>query len=208
MPDIFKLTKEQIARLDGFNDISANNIIHEIEKLKDSDIKVSEFFGALGIPGISEKKCRLVFNAVDVNTLLDNHIKRSNKQLKLLGLPGINTKTADTFLDFIEENRDMIKELIREIKIVPDGKYKGNVVFTGFRDAELGERILDAGYEVSETINSDTVAVVCANTNTTKAKQAADKCIPMYLYGRADDLVSDLKNGTVKAYKDIQIINF
>jgi DNA ligase (NAD+) len=68
---------------------------------------------------------------------------------------------------------------------------KGSVVFTGFRDAQLEASLLQKGYKVSDTVKSDTKAVLIADSEdpqtymTTKIEKA--KKIPGCLILRKSD---------------------
>jgi len=193
IPDIFKLTIDDIAPLSGFGEVSANNIIGEINRLKRDEVSVSQLFGALGIPNISEKKCRNIFNYITIDDIQDSSSKKIRH--KILDADNIGIKTAEVFIDFIENNKALINFLIREMNISVDKIYKGNVVFTGFRNADLAKRFNLVFYDVSESINSKTVAVITNdyNHNSPKCKTALKKGIDIVDLVDIEDLFNELK---------------
>lgn len=70
IPDLFKLNSNEIASLPGYGEDSANIIISELNKLQKRDVPISSLLGALGIHGISEKKCQKIFSVVTLKELL------------------------------------------------------------------------------------------------------------------------------------------
>jgi DNA ligase (NAD+) len=175
IPDIFKLTEEDIMQIPGYQIDSASLIVNEFHKIKTRPISVSSFLGALGIQGISEKKCKkMIAEIKDINSLLK---KPEKLKWVLMNADDIGLKTASIFTDFVSENHKLIKTLLEEMNITNDVKYKGNVVFTGFRNQDLEKQFNDLGYEVSNNVNSNTVAVIDASYehDSTKCKMAEKK---------------------------------
>lgn len=177
IPDIFKLSINDIAPIVGFGEVSANNIVEEINNLKSKEISVSQLFGALGIPNISEKKCRNIFNYITINDIQDGSLKKIRH--KILDADNIGIKTAEVFIDFIDKNKYLINFLINTMNISIDKTFKGNVVFTGFRSPDFETRFNKLGYEISDSINSKTAVVVSGDFNhdSTKCKTALKKGI-------------------------------
>jgi DNA ligase (NAD+) len=193
IPSIFELKAYDIVHLDGYADISAENIVNEIKRIQEKEIHVSTFMGALGIQDISEKKCRNIFKHVTIDQVLE----KSEEKLKymLLNADKTGDKTADVFVKFVSDNKRLIKKLLSIMNIVSDTHWKGNVVFTGFRNSELSERFAKIGYEVSDNVNSDTVAVINASFDdtSTKCKVAKKKGISIVHVSDADDVIKSLR---------------
>jgi DNA ligase (NAD+) len=181
--DLFTLNMDDIIDIDGFDVVSAKSLISQIEDLKNKPIGISKLIGALGITNISEKKCRRIFKYVDMDYLLST--KKSTIVERLIKIDGIGKATAEVFLDFIEENKKLILYLLDIMTITDDKEFRGNIVFTGFRDDDWAEAFSKIGYEMSDTVNSNTVAVF-SNTKSfasTKCKAALAKNIPIYVKG-------------------------
>ena len=194
IPDIFYIEEADIERLDGYGKDSARMIVGEFQKIKTRPIPISTLLGSLGIQGISEKKCKNLLKNVNWQKLL-----RNPKKLKfdLTDSDNVGMKTASIFTDFIDENASLIQELLDIMNIVNDVSYKGNVVFTGFRDSELEAKFNNIGYEVSNNVNSDTVAVIDASYShdSTKCKSAKKKGIDIVYKGDVNEVLRELMKG-------------
>lgn len=192
--DLFRVKEADIVKLDGYEETSAASFCNEIDKLRETKIPISEFFGALGIPGISNKKCAKIFEYVTLNDVLGD-MGRKKIVNKILDADGIGMKTAEIFADFIVDHRKEIAEIVHEIRVIGDVRMKGTIVFTGFRNARWAEKFKNIGYQVSDSVTSSTVAVVSANTDwsSTKCKAALKKGISIYLYAELEDLYDKLK---------------
>jgi DNA ligase (NAD+) len=191
---LFKLTVHDIAELPGYDITSATKIVNEIQKIRTKGIPVSEFFGALGIPDISTKKCRLIFSTISLKKALKS--KRHKIRSLLLDTKGIGGKTADIFCEFIIVNREVIEELIEKIALKDDVSYDKNVVFTKFRDPELAKKFVNLGIEVSDNVTSKTIAVICAsyNQDSTKCNEAKRRGISIVALDDVDQLLSRIEN--------------
>lgn len=194
IPDLFKVTEEAICKVEGYEQTSAHNFIEEINKIRERKIPISEFFGALGIPGISKKKCAKIFEHISLKDLLSK-IKRDDLIFHLINADGVGVKTAEVFADFVIENQKLIADTVEALDVIGDVRMNGSVVFTGFRNAKWAEKFKNIGYIVSDTVTNNTSAVVSANTDwsSTKCKAALKKGIPIYLYGELDELYEKLK---------------
>lgn len=191
--DIFDVTVDEIVKLDGYAEVSADMIVGEFEKLKKKEVPISSLLGALGIQGISKKKCRLIIQQME--SYKDLYSMEPNRlQWDLTNVDGIGLKTASVFVEFITENREMIEDLLYTMNIVNDPQYLGNVVFTGFRDPELEEKFNEVGYEVSGNVNSKTACVIDASYShdSTKCEAAKRKGLEIYHKSDADKIVEFL----------------
>lgn len=191
IPDIFDLTEEDVLSLEGYKEAKATLVVGEFQKIKNREITVSELLGALGIKGISTKKCRKIIDALGGD--YKKIFKKNPDKLffQLTSGEGVGDVTASVFIDFLKENQDLINELINKMNIVLDKTYKGNVVFTGFRDPELEEEFLKIGYEVSSAVTNKTVFVINASYDydSSKCQAAIKKRIPIYRREYAKDIL-------------------
>lgn len=194
--DLFTIDAQSIMNVPGFDRKSAEAFAGEINKIKTRPIPVSEFFGALGIEGISMKKARKIFAEISLKKLMKNPTKRSIAE-DMRCAEGIGRRTAQIFVAFVDENYELIKYLLDQMNIVGDKSYQGNVAFTGFRNSRWEEKFNRIGYEVSDTVNKDTVALISANDDyrSTKCISAMKKGIPIYHYRDIDEVFSRLQHG-------------
>ena len=191
--DLFHMNYKEIADLPGFGVVSTSNIKKEIDRLLSREFTISSFFGSLGIPNISEKKCRKIFNYITIKDI--NTKSRTDLIRKMLNAEGIGVKTANIFVDYIYDNESLIKFLLKTLNIITDKRFKGNVVFTDFRDKDLVKRFESIGYEISNSINSETLAVVSGkyDHSSTKCKEAMRRGIDIVDLIDVEDLISSLQ---------------
>ena len=199
IPSLFELRREDIEKLEGYGETSANNIISEIERLRTEPISFSKFLGALGIEKISMKKCLSIMKCVSIKDILNK--KKSKLLYEVVKADNVALKTAEVFTDFIIENREMIQTLYETMNIVEDDnnfKYKSNVVFTGFRNPALKKRFEDKGIEVSDSINRDTTLLIAASYNpydsnqSGKIKNALKKGIHIINLSEVEDIFESI----------------
>lgn len=195
IPDIFTLTKEDVLSMDGYQDAKADLIIDEFEKLSKREVTISELLGALGIKGISTKKCRKIIDALGGDP--DVIFKKDPEKLfyQLITGEGVGDVTASVFIDFLKENQKLIRKLTKMMHIVLDKTYEGNIVFTGFRDEELENRFLQLGYEMSSAVTSKTKAVISASydLNSSKCQAALKKKVPIINRTNVDEFIKSLE---------------
>lgn len=193
IPDIFKLSVNQIAELPGFGEDSAKNIIKEFNKIKNNETSVSTLLGALGIPGISEKKCQKILKVMTIKDMLKT--KKDKLVYRLLAADNTGFTTAETFVDFIHSNKKLINKLLDDMNIVNDIDWKGNVVFTGTRNPELEKEFNKIGYEVSNNVNGKTLVVIDASYmhDSTKCKAAKKKGVDIIHISETNELLETLK---------------
>lgn len=194
IPDIFKVTAEDIASVDGYDILSGRNFCKEVEKVLAKPIQISHLFGALGIPNISIKKCQKIFAIAPLKKILKAR-HPEDIVMYLMNATGIGRATALAFGEFFCENRKMIEELLHIFKIQEDIKMKGSISFTGFRSADWTKKFNEIGYDVSDSVTDKTVAVISGSSqfNSTKCKQAIKKGIPIYSYADIEDVYQNLR---------------
>jgi len=196
--DFLNLTADRIMKVDGFDISSSTTLENELKRIKNTPVSVSKFFGALGIDKISEKKCRKIFEYVNIEDLLSGKDKKLDKIFwQLQCSDGIGAKTARAFIDYIKDHLDEINDLLSVIKITGNIKYKANVVFTGFRpSSDIESRFNNVGIEVANSVSSSTVAVITASTesNSGKSKAAISKGIPIIHASRLEEFLEDIES--------------
>jgi len=196
--DFLALTRETLERIEGFSQISADNLVEELEGIMKRPVSLSKFFGAMGIENISEKKCRKIFEIVRLKDLLSGDKKKLDQiYWELLTANGVGEKTAGTFVEFIKENLEEIRELVQMFNIEQDIRFKGNFCFTGFRpDQEHVDRIHRLGFEVSEgSVTGETRALFTASIEkqSTKSKAAIKKGIPIYPAHQLNEVLDQIE---------------
>ena len=174
--------KSELMSLPDWGPQSANNFCNEIERIKSKPITHGEFLGAMGIPGISTKKCKTLFANVDYDEFMklvhEGKYDRADEPLYMV--KGFSVKTIETFMEFIKTNLSIIDKLSESFTLVKDKRSEANVVFTGFRDADAEKYLTQKGLDVSDNINSQTIAVISGNKASGKTKKAIERGIPIF----------------------------
>lgn len=142
---LYKLKKKtyEMEDLDGFGKLKTRKIIAEIEakrRLNDSD-----FFGSIGIEGLSIKTFESIFAAIPYTEFIDM-IKLKNFDLlfaKLIKIEGIAEKKAETMVSYVKDVKKRIEllKLIEVLSIIETYRQekipsKGRIVFTGCRPSD------------------------------------------------------------------------
>jgi len=131
--DIYSLKKEDILKLEGFKDKSAQNLLDSIEKSKHQSL--SRLIYALGIRHVGKYAAQVLASRYNS---IDELAKASIEELKEIF--GLGDKTAEAIATFFasEENMDLISRLkdigirIKEVRKAEDLSLMGKkFVFTG-----------------------------------------------------------------------------
>jgi DNA ligase (NAD+) len=156
--DVFNLRKEDLKRLPGFSDVSAEQLVLAIERAK--KIRLDRFIHALGIPGVGEATARLLAEKFKTLSALMNASK-----FDLMRIRGIGPETADAIVKFFsdERNRNSIKKMLEYGVEVYWGEEKkgplsGKVfVFTGELDccprSKAKEMVEELGGQTADTVS-------------------------------------------------------
>lgn len=186
---LYKLKKKAniIADLEGFGKLRTRKLISEIEAKR--RLKDYEFYGALGIEGLSTKTFQMIFNNIklsDFNTMLE--LKNFDLLFaKLLMINGIGESKAMLLIDYLKDskNRNDLVKLLEEVSISESfstTESKGKIVFTGCRpNDDLEEYIKSLGYESSDSWNNSAKCLVVPDLSYSSSKvgKAKDKNIPI-----------------------------
>ncbi len=174
--------KDRLINLPAWGATSANNFCNEIKRIRSKPITHGEFLGAMGIPGISTKKCKALFAEVDYDHFMKlcHEGKYDRADADLYEVKGFSCKTIDTFMEFIKSNMTTIDKLSKMLTLTKDKRAGANIVFTGFRDKEIEEYVGSKGVDVSDNINGQTIAVITANKGSGKTKKAIERNIPIF----------------------------
>ena len=184
--DIFKLTKEDILKLDGFKQTSANNLISAIENSKKNDL--SKLIFALGIRHIGAKNASQL--AVHFGSMEKLMQADENQILEIDGFGDIMAKSVVEFFS-TEDNIAMINSLkelglnMNSLSEIKDERFKGlSFVLTGtlskFNRNEASKIIESYGGKTSSSVSKKTSIVLAgesAGSKLTKANALGIKVI-------------------------------
>ena len=186
IPDIYRLRIDDISKLDGLGEKSAQNIIAAVQKSKENDL-YRLIFG-LGVRHIGEKASKLLCSHFgDMDSLLEA------SEADLLNIDGFGDIMAKSFTDFtaLEGTRELIAELkdlglnMRCLSEVKDTRFAGmTFVLTGSLETmtrdEAKAVIESFGGKAAGSVSKKTSIVVAgeaAGSKLTKARELGIKII-------------------------------
>ena len=182
--DIFKLDYNKIKKLEGWGDLSTNNLENSINKSK--KISLSKFIFSIGIRHIGQENAKILAGFFQTIVEFKKFVYSNNKNFffsTLLELDGIGETQIDSFMNFIssETNLKITKELINELEI-SDYKIENKngifsnkkIMFTGtFKDMSRSEAKSIAennGGKVLGSVSKKLDYLVVGDTKPTKKK--------------------------------------
>jgi len=160
---ILKMSKVEFLNLEGFANTKAENTYNSIQsKMKDVNLSqlqhASCLFGRLGT-----RKLDLINNK-DKNTILIEVKGLSDKTIN------VYNKNINKFNEFIS-NLPITIETKKQQQIIKSDKFKDFiVVFTGVRDKELQQEIIENGGVIGSGISKKTTHLICKDKNSTSSK--------------------------------------
>lgn len=179
--DLYSLTAQQIAELEGFQLRSGELIVKAVNSRR--EMWDWELFGSLHFEGVGRSKCKLIFKEYTIKDVFAM-IKDKTYVEKLSAIRGIESATAKSFARGVVENQSTIVFVKTNLKVKStksegSAKKASNVysfVFTGFRDPELQAQLEEAGHSVKSSVSKNIDILVAKSTasNSGKVKQARD----------------------------------
>jgi DNA ligase (NAD+) len=184
IPDLYRLTAEQLMQLEGFGEISANNAIAAIQASK--AIPFSRVLTGLNIPDVGWIIARnLAVHFGNVVALMDA------TQEELLEGEGIGPERAEAIAEWFrdDDNRALVQELrdlglqfeVSDDERPVEGRLTGKTyVITGTLESYTREQAKEAlealGAKVSDSVSSKTTGVIVGEepgkSKLTKAEKA------------------------------------
>jgi DNA ligase (NAD+) len=189
MPDLYRLTKEQLLELDGYGEISAGNVVASIEESK-KNFKLHRILAGLNIPQtgwVTARNLAAHFRSIDG---LMNATQEQIQEVEGIG-PDRAEAIAEWFSD--EENRKLVQELRElglnfeagdELKPV-EGPLSGQTyVITGtlesFTREEAAKALEAKGAKVSNSVSKKTAALIVGEEPGSKLQKAQRAGVPIF----------------------------
>ncbi len=180
LPDLYALSVEALADLEGWGETSAQNLISELEASKEPPL--SDFLSALGVPGVGETTAGDLARHFGT---LEAVLEASEADLR--SVDGVGPKTAAEIGEFFESerNRDVIARLRRQgvdpqpVETAGDTLEGLTFVFTGSLDSvtrsEAQELIERHGGSATSSVSSNTDYLVVGNNPGRSKREDADE---------------------------------
>jgi NAD-dependent DNA ligase len=182
IPEILKMDVEDFLEVEGFKEKMAVKLHDGIaEKIEAASLikimSASNMFGR----GFSEIRLELIMNAYP--TVLLSKESNSQKIAKISSIKGMAEKSAEAFVeripDFIQFIKDagLVKKLAQGItakKTVDESHplFGKSIVMTGFRDAELQNKIKEVGAKVGASVSKNTFILLVKDLEEDTGKAA------------------------------------
>ena len=198
--DIFNLDYKKIKNLEGWGELSINNLKNAIDN--SSKILLDKFIYSLGIRHIGQENAKLLgnfFKSINKFIELFDSSKRVNLLKNIAELDGIGSAQSNSLKDFFSNkiNNETISFLIRGLKIQnsktlnKDGILSGKtIMFTGgfekISRSEAKSLVEESGGKVLGNISSKLNILVMGNTKPTKSKIEKAKKIGVKIIYEAD----------------------
>jgi DNA ligase (NAD+) len=178
LADLYDLTVEDLASLEGYGERSAQNVLEELDASK--DVELSRFLFALGIRRVGSERARQLAAAFTLEDL------RGADREELLAVEDVGPEVATAIADFFETeaNQRLIDRLL-DAGIEPTRPERGDelegqtFVFTGsiggYSRSEATEILERNGASVTSSVSSRSdVLVVGENPGATKLEDAEE----------------------------------
>ncbi len=182
--DIFTIDYNKIKKLDGWGDLSINNLKIAIEKSK--NIELNRFIFSIGIRHIGQENAKILagyFKSINKFCSLFNESERKKNFEYLVNLDGIGTTQIESMQNFFskKKNFEIIKDLISKLNIKDfkqknkTGKFANKtIMFTGgfekMSRSEAKMLVEDHGGRVLGAVTKKLDILVTGNSKPTKKK--------------------------------------
>lgn len=174
--DLYRLTKEQISKLDGFKDKKTENFFASIQKSK--AVSLPAFINALGIENVGKKAGKDLAEKFKNIDALSNASKD-----ELITIDEVGEVMAQSITQYFAKHKALIQEF-KELGIYPtmqekaksEGVFSGlKIVLTGtlssYSRSEASAEIEKRGGEVSSSVTKNTdLVIVGQDAGSKKAK--------------------------------------
>lgn len=180
---ILKATQSRLLKIDGIQERMAQKIHGNIRKFL-TDVELPRLMDASGVFGRGLGTTRMEVLVEMYPDIADRKLTKNQAYDLAMDAPGFSAIMAQQFADgfkpfqaFLQSLPSYVTIAEYEEQVVTSTKLSGqNVVFTGFRDAELKEAILENGGVVGSGVSSKTTILLLADPSSTsgKAQKARD----------------------------------
>ncbi|MDD7305386.1 MAG: NAD-dependent DNA ligase LigA [Peptoniphilaceae bacterium] len=197
--DLYDLSYEDLISLEGFKEKKANNLLNNIEKSKECELK--NFIYAIGIPNVGERTAKDLAEKFGSFENLRNASFNS-----LIEVEDIGEITANNIIDFfhdvnIKSSIDIL--LSKGIKIKTASKETSGdlkektFVITGtienYKRDYIKDLIEKNGGKVTSAVSKNTDIVLCGNKPGSKKEKAQELNIQIYENDKLLDFIKKLE---------------
>lgn len=191
--DLYKLEKKRdvLVLLPGFGPRKVDGILNEINFRR--HVRGSDLLGSLGINGASKKVFRSVLMMFTMEEILE-FAEKSDME-PFLCIRGIKEKKAVSIISGINENRSLIRFLLKELSIEPEDVRVARFLacFHNIRSNEVTKLIESKGGKVCDSLTKavDFLIVPENNGETSKVVKAKKYGIPIVTINEAINYINE-----------------
>lgn len=167
--DFVNATKEELLKVDGIKEKSADNIIKAINKALTNNTTGIELYTLMAASnqlghGMGKERCKLVLEKYPDLLTQYKKWKKDDFISKIKEIPGWEEKTSQQFVNnfnkfitFYESIKDKIKIKTTKPKKKKNSELNGKtLVLSGFRDKELEKLLEDYEVKISNSVSKNT----------------------------------------------------
>lgn len=197
---ILEMSVNDMLTVDGVKEKSANKIYNNIHKsLK--DVKLSTIMSASGCFGKNFGQSRFDSILEQNNTILD--IKSENAIYAIVNkTTGFSDKLSNRFVENLPTFKIFLKDIgkyinidysvVKDVQVDSDILANEVLLFTGFRDSELSQLILNSGGTISKTFSKKVTIVLVNDYNYVNSKVNKAKSSGVVILSK-DDFIEKFK---------------
>lgn len=197
LSDIFKLTQNQLLKLDNFAEKSAANLYREIDTAK--HVADYQFLAALNIPNIG----------LDIAKILLKHFKLEKlstlSEDELLNVPGIGEKRAKAIVEILHSEAQEINDLLATVEVSKTAQNSSTtrptICFTGKMPEKRSfyeNLAAEHGYEAVDSVSQSLSLLVTADISSNSSKTGKAKKLGIPIVELQDFLRQLSESRTVK----------
>jgi DNA ligase (NAD+) len=184
LPDLYRLTKEQLLELDGFAEVSASNTIEAIAASR--SLPLGRVLFGLNIPDVGWVTAQSLARHFGTIGRL-----AAATQEEIMACDGVGPERAEAIAEWFadEANRALVDELwplldVREEEPPPEGPLTGKqYVITGtlesFTREEAKTALEELGAKVSDSVSKKTAGVIAGESPGSKVAKAQASGVPL-----------------------------
>lgn len=186
---ILSLTKEDMSRIEGLGIVLIKTLTRQFEDLKKKGVSFAKMLTACNIfeGTMAEKTCQKILDGLKLYTKEDIDSLNLDPEEIASKVEGIGLFTAANFMTGI---RDWVK-IESLYSMIPITRYgveekviegQMTVVFTGFRDKKLEDRLIGMGHKIGSSVSKKTTCLIVKQkgSNSTKEQKAESLNIPIF----------------------------
>lgn len=176
--DILQLTKNDFLKLEGFADISSNNIFEEIQKIRTMPVLEWRVLASLNIPGFGETLSKLILKEMTLNDIIN--LDEDLFFEKIMNIPGIGYIRCSVIFQELKDKHDYLMELLSIVNLAYDNYEPTSdktVCMTGkFEESKsvLKKLIEDnTDFQVVGSVKQGLSILICADESKNSSKQTS-----------------------------------